>query len=109
MWCEQGATFSLSITWTNPDGTPINITGASAKMQVRATKTSSNVILEASTTNGRITLGGSAGTVIFNIPASVTSLLSVGQYVYDLNITDSSGNITRLLEGAFFVDGEVTK
>lgn len=33
--CEMGATFSRTVTWTDADGTPINLTDYTARMQVR--------------------------------------------------------------------------
>lgn len=55
-----------------------------------------------------IVLGGSAGTVVINLSNSVTASLAAGTYVYDLELTSSTGSVTRLLEGTFIVDAEVT-
>jgi hypothetical protein len=59
--------------------------------------------------NGGITLGGSAGTIALNIAASVTANFIAGDYVYDLELNAANGTVTRLIEGKFNVTPEVTK
>jgi hypothetical protein len=61
-----------------------------------------------STLNAGIALGGAAGTIVITIDANYTSALDDGTYVYDLELTSSSGTVTRLLEGQFIVTPEVT-
>jgi len=107
--CQQGATLQRQLTWTNPAKDPYNLTGYTARMQVRANTSSSTVITELTTENGRISLGGVAGTVNLNIPAANTALLTPGQYVYDLELVSGGGVVTRLLEGNFKVSAEVTR
>jgi hypothetical protein len=41
----------------------INLTGYTARMQVRSTLESAEALIELTTANGRIALGGSAGTI----------------------------------------------
>ena len=45
---------------------------------------------------------------MITIDADYTSDLDDGSYVYDLELTSSSGTVTRLLEGQFVVTPEVT-
>lgn len=83
---------------------PIDITGYSALMQVR-TSFGSDVspLLELSTANGRITLGGTAGTVdIQFLPGDTDdSVASTGwtQGSYDVFLTDTSGNEIKIAKG----------
>lgn len=106
--CEQGATFAYSITWKDSTGTPINLTGYSARMQVRPAVSSSTLRLELTSANGRISLGGSAGTISLSISAADTAALPAGGYVYDLELV-SGATVTRLMQGAFEVRAEVTR
>lgn len=106
---DQGSTFSRRITWKNSAGTPIDLTGYTAKMQVRETVDSATVLLELSTTNSRITLGGVAGTIDLTASATVMAALAWGQYVYDLELTSAGGVVTRVVMGSFTVSGEVTR
>ena len=108
IWCEQGATFNLFFTWQDSNGTPYNLTNMTARMQVRESKKSPTAIITLTSQNGDIILGGTAGTISVNIAASQTANLIPAQYVYDLEVVNSA-IVTRLIEGAFVVDGEVTK
>lgn len=107
--CQQGATFQRQVTWTDSAKDPYNLTGYTARMQVRANATSNTVIIELTTENSRITLGNTAGTVDLLIPAANTTTLTAGQYVYDLELVSGGGVVTRLLEGNFKVSAEVTR
>jgi hypothetical protein len=109
LYMEQGATFSLVITWKDSSNTPINLTSYTARMQVRRTKQSTTVIVEASTTDGRIVLGGALGTITVTIPATVTDDLDFGCGVYDLEVESSGGQVTRLIEGGVSFSKEVTR
>lgn len=109
MVLEQGATFNLVVTWRNPDQTPIDLDGYTAKMQVRPSKGSPEVIATFSTDDATIVLGGALGTIMFDVAADDTATLPAGAYVYDLEMRSSGGQVTRLLEGTFTIDGEVTR
>jgi hypothetical protein len=107
--CDQGATFKRTLTWTNQARVAYNLTGYTARMQVRETATASGIILELTTANSRITLGGTAGTVNLLVAANVTAALTPGLYVYDLELVSGGGEVTRLIEGNFKVKAEVTR
>lgn len=106
---EQGATFTLAMVWTDPDDLPINLTGYTARMQVRQMPNVYEVIVELTTENGRIALGGSAGTIDLTIAAADTEALPGGEYVYDLELVSGGGIVTRLVEGACLIPAEVTR
>lgn len=55
-----------------------------------------------------IVLGGSAGTVVISLSDEVTADLTPATYVYDLELHSSTGDKTRLIQGPFIVDAEVT-
>lgn len=104
---EKGATFSLVLTWKDENGSPIDLTGYSAKMQVRSSPTATDVITEFSTTNARIALGGSAGTITLSMTAADTAAITKTKGVYDLELISGS-TVTRLLEGSILFDAAVT-
>lgn len=106
---KQGATYQLTVTWKDSAGTAINLTGYTARMQVRETYSSSSTIVSLTSSSG-ITLGGSAGTIAILISATTTAALTAPfSGVYDLEVVDASGVVTRLLEGAATVSPEVTR
>jgi hypothetical protein len=106
---EEGATFLLSCTWKDAAGDPIDLTGYSAAMQVRRYKTAADTLLDVSSSGGEITLGDAAGTIEVAIPATETAALTGEVAVYDLELTDGSGVVTRLLEGDVTISREVTR
>lgn len=106
---NQGATYELTVTWKDSAGTAINLTGYSARMQVRETYSSASTVV--SLTNGSgITLGGAAGTIAILISATTTAALTAPfSGVYDLELVSAGGVVTRLLQGAATVTPEVTR
>lgn len=105
---EQGATFTRVITWRDFAGDLIDLTGYTARMQVRNDYTSSTTVLSLTTENGQITLGGALGTVTLLVSATDMSALSALNFIYDLEMVNG-GTVTRLVEGTFMVNAEVTR
>ena len=108
----QGATFRKRLTWKAPDGTPIDLTGCTARMQVRSEVESDVVLLSLTTENGGITLGGSAGTVNLYLGAVATAALAFEGGVFDLEIIHPGAlpdDVTRLGQGYLNVSPEVTR
>jgi hypothetical protein len=105
--CEQATTFNFLFTINN-NNTPLNLTGYTATMTVRPFVGATTTTVVASTTNGRITLGGIAGSVTVLIDATTTGAIGSGRYAYDLVLTTGS-TVTRYLEGKFIVTGAVTQ
>jgi hypothetical protein len=102
----QGATYDLNMTWTI-GGTAVNLTNYTAAMQVRTAANSTATVF--SLTNGSgITLGGTAGTIAVNISANAMGAATPGQYVYDLELNSGSA-VTRLIQGTFQIQAEVTR
>lgn len=104
---EQGATFNLLMTW-KIDGTAVNLTGYTARLQARVDVDETDTILSL-TTGAGITLGGVAGTITLDQTATQTAALLTGEYVYDLELQSSGGIVTRLLQGELNISAEVTK
>lgn len=108
----QGATFDQVIYYeTGSPSTPVNLTGFTAKMHIRSKPESKALILELSTTNGRITLnyGSNNGAIRLFISATDTASLSVcDKAVYDLELYNG-GVTTRILQGNVIISPEVTR
>lgn len=122
IFIEQGATFTLPFAWhqAGPEvngvptvGDPHDITGWSARMQIRKTlKAPSTLRLSSETVDSvtpRITLTGPTGRVVIKLPPEDTDLLTSTAYVYDLELVDLVGDVYRLLKGPVEVDLNVTR
>jgi len=105
---EQGATYSQSITYKD-NGVAVNLTGYTARMQVRATLEAASALIELTTANSRIALGGAAGTITLTISATDTAALTSGRGVYDLELVSGAGIVTRLLQGVATISRNVTR
>ena len=104
----QGATFSRVIRYSK-DGDEVNLTGFTARMQIRPTAASATTTLSLTTENTRIALGGVAGTITLSISATDTAAITAGRYVYDLELVSAGGIVTRLLQGVVTVSANVTR
>ncbi len=107
---DQGATNRKLVTWkTGTPAQPVNLTGCSAKLQVRQTHQALAVLLELSTQTNTIVLGGVNGTVELVFTPLSTQGAQWTQAVYDLEVTLANGDVRRLLEGSVTLSPEVTR
>jgi hypothetical protein len=105
---EQGATFTRTIIWKDANDVPINLAGYTARMQVREDYFSTVATLTLTTENGGITLGGATGSIVLSVSAADMTLVESSAYVYDLEL-EIGGVVTRLIQGTFTVNAEVTR
>lgn len=106
----QGATFVLRLQWLDDDDNPVDLTGATASMQIRDNVDASTVLHEASTDNGEITFNESEGRATVTIPASVTSGFDWTEGVYDLLITrPDNSRVDPIVRGGVGVKKAITR
>ena len=97
---DQGTTFNTEVSLTDAFGNPLNLSAYTGQAELRTSYSSINSVSFALTlANGYVNLA---------LTANQTSALTRSRYVYDLILTDSYGNITRVLEGVAYVDPAVT-
>jgi hypothetical protein len=106
---EQGATFSKVMTWKDENRDATNLTGFTARMHIRGAIDDADPIIILTTENGRIALGGVAGTITLTISATDTAAITDESGVYDLELVSGSGVVKRLLQGNIVVTKEVTR
>lgn len=104
---EQGATFDVPMTWQDAEGDLIDLTGWTAKLQVRDYPGSGDVLLDMNTENGQIVLGGAEGTIRLLLSMAETAALTFDNGKYQLELYTPSSQTERLLKGRFIVDKEV--
>lgn len=101
---DQGSTFKADIDVTDSDGDALNLSGYTVAGQLRKNYSSSTstdfTASVTSTTNG---------TIRISLSATQTNGLKAGRYVYDVEITSSTGEVTRVLEGQVEVTPGVTR
>ena len=107
---EQGATFRKVLTWKA--GTPavaVDLTGCTARMQIRKDIPSTTPYVTLTTENGGIELGGAAGTITLIITPTATAAFTWTIGVYDLEIVFSPTDVRRLVYGPVTDSPEVTR
>ena len=109
----KGATLDITFTYKDSAGNPVNLTGYTARLQVRASvDTPGTPLLELTTTlvaGSGIVLGGAAGTIQLVAPAAATAAYTWDEGVYDLELISGTGVVTRLLQGPAKAWHEVTR
>lgn len=110
---EQGATciwtFNIYSGEVLDPAFLVNLSGYIVRMMVRKTATSSTVIFEASTLDGKIVLDGINGKYTLTITATQSAALAAGSYIHQIELDNGSGAVQRLLQGTFVVDAEVVR
>jgi Big-like domain-containing protein len=106
---EQGATFRRTITYLQASGEPRDLTGYTARMQIK-TAAGGTLLYELTTGNGRIVIDGPNGRISMEILDTDTSGFTWTKGVYDLEIisAEATPTVTRLVEGKVTVTPEVT-
>ena len=100
---DQAAAFSDTVTWRDSDGDLVDLSGYdSAQMDIREGPTVDDALLLTLTTgNGRVTLGGAAGTIDLAVEAADMDV-DPGTYYHELWLV-SSGEPESILKGTFTV------
>ena len=102
---DQGADYSASIDVADSDGDNIDLSGYTASGQIRKTYSSSTAV------DFAVSIANPASAGILNISLSntQTNAMKAGRYVYDIEITNSGGVKTRVLEGQLEITPGVTQ
>jgi len=103
----RGDDWTIKYTMTDESGTPIDITGNTYWVTLKANRTDSDpgaaqVSVVASGTNA------TNGIVIVAISSTVTATITPGTYFYDLQEVDTLGNVYTLLLGRVKVERDIT-
>ena len=106
----QGEDVKFSTVYKDSDGAVIDITGYTARLQARTSyEDDSDPAPVALSSSPGVVIAGAEGKVTFFITNAQTSGLTPGEYVYDAELIDGSGLVTKLLFGKIEVLPEVTK
>jgi hypothetical protein len=108
---EQGSKEVRTMTWKDSGGTGIDITGYLIRMMVRKGEEDEDTILslDSDAIGGIVLTTPGSGIFTVTITATQTAALPDGAWVYDLEMDDQAGDVTRLIEGTFTVDREITR
>lgn len=115
LFIRQGATFGPhQLTLSNPDGSAVNLTGATVRGQLRRRALTAGAPLATLTVT---VISAAAGVLEFGLSAAQTGALSAGESVasaesravWDLELQDSLGGVTPIYFGNVTIFREVTR
>lgn len=88
---------------------PVDMTGYTAKMQIREKITDTAFILELTTENSGIVINNVTKSITLNISAAATAALTFTTGVYDLEVISSGAQVTTFIGGNLTLVKGVTR
>jgi hypothetical protein len=104
LYVDQGSYYRTHITVSNTDGTPLDLSGYTAASQMRKSYQSSTAYNFTTSISNP-----SEGRVRIELSSEQSRLIPAGKYLYDLEITATSGEKSRVVEGMVIISPEITK
>lgn len=104
LFVDAGSDYSTIITVASASGAPLNLSGYSTRSQMRKSYNSSTVY----DFNASIYDAG-FGKIKLNLTATQSELIPAGRWLYDVEITSSTGAKTRVVEGIVTVTPQITQ
>jgi hypothetical protein len=101
----QGDTITRPLTVTDDDDVPVNLTGATVRFNLRRAHATALAITPAPTLD--LTAPAAGGCTLTLTAAQTAALAAGGRYVYEVEITDASGNVTTPVAGLCYVAEDV--
>ncbi len=105
---DQNTTFMFTIDYKDNNGDPIDLTDCAVKMQVRDTKGGSKLAFTLTSPAGGINIDESLGKITIKMTPTQTNKLFFPKSSYDIMLTDSNLNKTKILEGFLTLSRSVT-
>ena len=103
---DQGANFSSDVTVKDANGNAFNLTGYTTEAKMAKGYASTRTRTSITST---IATDATSGVVALAMTAAQTAALDAERYVYDVEITQTSGGAkTRVIEGQITVFPQVT-
>ena len=108
-FCPQGKSFSLKMSFVDSFGNIIDLTGFTARLEVRTKLPDENStpgdddVLHSVSTDDDIVIDGALGQVVVSISESVTAGFPVGAYFWELELVGSSGEVPYFMQPSSFI------
>tara|TARA_R110001592_G_scaffold52070_13_gene159680 strand:+ start:454 stop:789 length:336 start_codon:yes stop_codon:yes gene_type:complete len=101
---DKGSDFSVSLIVTGSDGTAFNLTGYSGNSKIRK-HWSSNVY---HTMSCNTTSDPTGGVLTLSANNAITGNIAPGRWNYDVEVSNASNEVTRVLQGTLTVTPEIS-
>jgi len=104
LFVDQGSDYINVVTVESATGTPLDLTGYTAKSQIRKSYTSSISYEFTASIPNPLT-----GEVLISLSSTDSEEIPPGRYLYDVEITSSLNIKTRVVEGIVTVTPQITQ
>jgi hypothetical protein len=104
---KRGDTWVWPFTYKDEAGTPIDLSGSSVRLHLKA-KRATTPAVSASTATGEITLTPLDGVATVRIEPAVTELVAPAKYDADIEVTWSDGTVQSSATFSVVVQEDVT-
>ena len=102
---NAGATFTRELTYFTPEGDLFDLTGYTARLQVRE-----NIFAEQAVIDVTPTIDTENSTITWSFLATDTANLDREKYIYAMEISNASnGNVIRLIDGDVTISPKVVR
>jgi hypothetical protein len=105
---DQGATLNRALFLKDPAKKPLELAGYTARMHIRDSTDSTNIIEILTTENEQIIIDELDGRVDILLTPAETEALASEKYVYDLELESPEGDVTKIISGKLTVRSEIT-
>lgn len=100
---DQGTDYEVTLTLTDENGNVLDLSNSNTAAQIRKNYTSLTYTEFDTSTNV------ATGEISLTLTADQTADLEPGRYVYDVELTDASNSISRVVEGVVTITPQVTR
>lgn len=104
IFIDQGSDFSNIITVSDKNGQPLNLAGYTVASQLRKSYNSSVAY-----NFNAIVFSATSGRVRIQMSAAQSEQIPPGRYLYDVEVTSSTGARTRVVEGIVTITPQITQ
>jgi hypothetical protein len=104
IFIDQGSDYSNIVTVTASNGQPLNLTGFTVASQIRKSFSSSVAYNFTASI-----LSASLGRVRLQLTSTQSEAIPPGRYLYDVEVTSSTGSKTRVVEGIATITPQITQ
>jgi hypothetical protein len=107
---ERGSYFELKLNYLDQlTNEPVDLDGYSARMQLRATTNSSDVIFELTTANNRLVIDENQITIKILATESAGFSFDIAKYDLEIFPALNEGLAVRLLQGSVILSKDITR
>ncbi len=105
----RGDSYPIVITISDSStGSAIDITGYSFKLTVNSDQNPTSTANQQFTVDGVLDADPTTGKVSFT-PTTTDTDITPGNYFYDIEMTDASGNVKTIAKSSFTISQDITK